>query len=149
MLTTQEERSYASWCHLASLCYLLGVPFGHLLGPFVVWQMKKNESAYVDEQGKESLNFQLSMLIYTIAAVLVMVLFFIGLIGGGHLSTQKPGAGAPPPTIIALLVASGFIGPVIGLLIFPFIDLLLTIIAAMKASSGEHFRYPFTIRFLR
>ena len=67
-------------CHLSSLSVFVGVPFGHLAGPLLIWLLKRNEYPYVDEQGKESLNFQLSMTLYGIVAgllVLVVVGFFL------------------------------------------------------------------------
>jgi hypothetical protein len=51
------------------------IPFGHLLGPLVIWLVKRNESALVDQNGKEALNFQISMTIYFIvSAVLIVIL---------------------------------------------------------------------------
>ena len=62
---------WAMFCHLAGLCWLLWwiMPLiGGVIGPLVVWQIKKDEYPFVDEQGKEALNFQISMLLYCIAA---------------------------------------------------------------------------------
>ena len=112
-----EEKKAHNWgmlCHLAALSGLIGIPFGHLLGPFIVWLLKKNDYPFVDEQGKESLNFQISISIYGIVAAL-LILVKIGII----------------------LLA--------GLL---FADLILVIIASVKTSSGENYRYPLTIRFI-
>jgi len=48
---------------------------GHILGPLIVWLAKRSDSPEIDEYGKESLNFQISMLIYNvIAGVLCLVL---------------------------------------------------------------------------
>ncbi len=48
---------------------------GHILGPLIVWLAKRRDSPEIDEHGKESLNFQISMLIYNvIAGVLCLVL---------------------------------------------------------------------------
>ena len=58
--------------HLTALCGFIGVPFGHLLGPLIVWLVKKDQIPLVDDQGKESLNFQLSMTLYGIVAGLLM-----------------------------------------------------------------------------
>jgi uncharacterized Tic20 family protein len=73
-------QNWAVLCHLAALLGLLGglmsIPFGNLLGPLVVWLLKKKEFPLVDQQGKESLNFQLSMTIY---AALSALLIFVGI----------------------------------------------------------------------
>ena len=64
-------------CHLTALSFLIGVPFGHILGPLIVWLIKKDEFSSVDDHFKESLNFQISMTIYAaIAGILTFI--FIG-----------------------------------------------------------------------
>jgi hypothetical protein len=100
-------------CHLAALAWFL--PLGHLLGPLVVWLVKKDEHPFIDEQGKESLNFQISMTIYGSVAALTLLV-------------------------------------IIGILLLPAVfiaDVVLTIVAAIKASNGESYRYPLTIRFIK
>ncbi len=80
---TSTSSSVRTWCVLAHATALVGflVPLaGHIVGPLVIWLAKRADSAEIDAHGKESLNFQLSMLIYNlIAAVLCLVLigFFI------------------------------------------------------------------------
>ena len=70
-----------TWCVLCHAAALLGLFFhflGHLLGPLIVWLVKRGDSPEVDAHGKESLNFQISMLIYdAIAAILCVVLIGI------------------------------------------------------------------------
>src|SRR6516165_8586351 len=70
--------SVRSWCALCHASALLGVIFhfpGHLLGPLIVWLAKRDDSPEIDAHGKESLNFQISMLIYNvIAAIFCLVL---------------------------------------------------------------------------
>ena len=70
-----------TWCVLCHAAALLGLFFhflGHLLGPLIVWLAKRGDSAEIDAHGKESLNFQLSMLIYdAIAVILCLVLIGI------------------------------------------------------------------------
>src|SRR6059058_1963168 len=81
--TSSSATSVQTWCVLAHATALVGflVPLaGHIVGPLIVWLAKRVDSAEIDAHGKESLNFQLSMLIYNlIAAVLCLVLigFFI------------------------------------------------------------------------
>ena len=76
---SKEEQNWGMLCHLTALALLLGVPFGHLLGPLIVWLIRRNQYAFVDEQGKESLNFQISMTIYAILSGL-LVLVAVGFI---------------------------------------------------------------------
>jgi len=65
-------------CHASALLGLFFHFLGHLLGPLIVWLIKRDVSPEIDANGKESLNFQISMLIYdAIAAILCLVLIGI------------------------------------------------------------------------
>src|SRR5438067_12696096 len=70
-----------TWCVLCHASALLGLFFhflGHLLGPLIVWLVKRGDSPEFDAHRKESLNLQTSMLIYdAIAAILCFVLIGI------------------------------------------------------------------------
>lgn len=70
----KEERLWAMAAHLIAFCGHI-IPFGNIIGPLVIWVLKKDSSALVDDQGKESLNCQISVTIYLlIAGALVWVL---------------------------------------------------------------------------
>jgi uncharacterized Tic20 family protein len=70
-----NERLWAMACHLTGLVGYLGVPFGNIIAPLIIWTLKKEEFPLVDDQGKESLNAQISYSIYMlIAGVLMFVL---------------------------------------------------------------------------
>lgn len=104
---TKDERTLAMLCHLLALCGYV-IPFGNIVGPLVLWLVKKDESPVVDDQGKESLNFQITM---TIASVVSGLLICVG------------------------------VGMVL-LLVVAIVGLVFIIIAAIKANSGELYRYP-------
>lgn len=109
-----EERNWGMACHLSAFsAYITG--FGGVIGPLVVWLIKKDQFPSVDAHGKEALNFNISMTIY----FLVTIPFVFLLIG---------------------------IPMMIGLGIF---HLITTIIASTKASNGEPYRYPLTIRLVQ
>lgn len=111
----REARLWGMFCHLAALSVYIGVPFGNIIGPLVIWLIKKEEHPFVEEQGRESLNFQISMTIYFIVAgILVFVLIGILL-------------------LIALAI----------------LNLVFVIIASIRASNGEPYRYPLTIQFIK
>jgi uncharacterized Tic20 family protein len=76
-MVQEEDRQANMWamlCHLTALSIYIGIPFGHIIGPLVIWLIKKDEFPFVDEQGKESLNFQISVTIYCIVAGLLCVI---------------------------------------------------------------------------
>jgi hypothetical protein len=72
-------RTWAMLAHLAALLGYVGIPFGQILGPLIVWLSKKDEDPFIDAHGRESLNFQISMTLYMIIAF-VLILVFIGII---------------------------------------------------------------------
>ena len=75
----KQSRTWGMVCHLAGLAGLVGIPFGSIIGPLVIWLIKKDEYPYVDEQGKKALNFQISWTIWGIICGL-LILIFIGII---------------------------------------------------------------------
>ena len=55
---------------MAMLCHLLAI-FTSFLGPLIIWLVKKDEHPYIDEQGKEALNFQITVALAMVASVLL------------------------------------------------------------------------------
>lgn len=74
----KDETMWAMFCHLSTLLGFV-FPFGNIIAPMILWQMKKDEYPLVDDQGKEALNFQISMTIYVLIAV-ILVLMAIGIV---------------------------------------------------------------------
>jgi len=76
--TSSDVRTWCVLCHASALLGLFFHVLGHLGGPLIVWLMKRGDSPEIDAHGKESLNFQISMLIYdAVAAILCVVLIGI------------------------------------------------------------------------
>ena len=73
----KQSNTFGMLCHLTAAAGLIGIPFGNIIGPLVIWLVKKDQFPYVDQEGKESLNFQISMTIYALVAG-VLCLVFIG-----------------------------------------------------------------------
>ncbi|MFQ3579495.1 MAG: DUF4870 domain-containing protein [Bacteroidales bacterium] len=70
---TPEDKNMGMLCHLISLAGLV-IPFGNLIGPIIIWYMKKDSSPFVNENGKSSINFQITV---TIAIIISGILCFI------------------------------------------------------------------------
>jgi uncharacterized Tic20 family protein len=111
---SETERNWAMFCHLAAFAGFF-VPFGGVIGPLVIWLSKRDESTWINENGKASLNFQLSMLLYMVLVV-PLCLIIIG---------------------IPLLIILGTL------------KIIFIVIASVKASKGEEFRYPLAIPFIQ
>jgi hypothetical protein len=71
---SKDERMWAMLCHLSAMSVYIGIPFGNILGPLVVWLLKRDESSFVDEHGKEAINFHISMSIYVFFASILCVI---------------------------------------------------------------------------
>lgn len=92
---------------------------GFFAGPLIVWLVKREEHPAIDAAGKDAVNFQLTMLLAGIVAG-ILCITIIGLIVG-----------------IPLAIA-------VGIMV-----VVLPIIAGVKASNGQTFRYPLTVRFIK
>lgn len=112
-MVSNDEKNWAMLCHLGGLVHFL--PFGQIIVPMIIWMAKKDELPFVDDQGKEALNFQISMLIYYLICI-PLIFIVIGI----------------------------FLLAMLGL-----INLILVIIAAVKAQQGEAFRYPLSLNLVK
>ena len=109
-------------CHLSSFASFL-IPLGNILGPLVIWLLRKDDLPSVDKHGKAALNFNISIAVYGLIAVAISLPLIFILIG------------------IPLLFTS-----IAGLFIW---WLIATVVAAVNAGNGEFWEYPLSIRFLR
>lgn len=101
-------------CHLSALAGFVIPGAGHILGPLIVWLIKRGDSPEIDAHGKEALNFQISMLIYyVVAGILCLVLIGFALLAILHV-----------------------------------LNVVFVIIAALKTSEGQMYRYPLTLRLI-
>src|SRR5438128_637839 len=74
---TQESKTSVNWgmvCHLAGLALYVGIPFGNILVPLVIWLVKKESDPFVNAQGREALNFNISVTVYGLVAGLLCYL---------------------------------------------------------------------------
>lgn len=124
----EHARTWAMLCHLSALVGLFGNGLGFIVGPLIVWLIKRSDHPFIDDQGREALNFQLTVFILAAVAALVMVLLVLTMAGR---------------TSMGLMLAI-----VVALSILAVADVVLTVIASVKANAGERYRYPFAIRFL-
>ncbi len=77
---SKDAKTFGMLCHLIAFSGFI-IPLGNIIGPLVVWLLKKDEFEFVNDQGKESLNFQISIIIYAIiSAILIVVIVGIFLL---------------------------------------------------------------------
>lgn len=70
----KDARMWAMFCHLGGLLVNTLIPFANIITPLVIWMLKREEFAFVDDQGKEALNFQISTTLYLIVCILLAFL---------------------------------------------------------------------------
>jgi uncharacterized Tic20 family protein len=85
---------------------------GGVVAVLIIWQVKKDDHPFIDENGRRAINFQLSMLIYAVA--------------------------------LAITVIGIFLLPLVAIL-----DIVFTIVAAIRAGDGKYYKYPLTIEFIK
>jgi hypothetical protein len=118
---SSEERMWAMFGHLSALTGLLTGGIGYIVGPLIIWQVKKDTMPFAASEAKEALNFNISWLLWALilgAVTFVLMLFFIGVL------------------LLPVLAGLG-----IAWVVF-------SIIAGLKANEGKPYRYPLTIRFI-
>jgi len=88
----RNARQWAMICHLSALSGLLGNVIGFLLGPLIVWLVKREEHPFIDKQGKEAVNFQITMFIILFVSFLLCLLLigFVFLIAVGLIMVIFP-----------------------------------------------------------
>ena len=119
----QEDLRWAAAAHLSMLVGLVGIP--GLLGPLILWLIKKGENAFFDAQAKEALNFSLSLAIYIVALVVLIVIVAI----------NESTAGV---VLFSLALAAALIA-----------GLILPLVAGVRAANGGSYRYPLTLRLVK
>ncbi|MBC5837259.1 DUF4870 domain-containing protein [Flavobacterium muglaense] len=151
-MDTITHKNAATFIHLSTLSQYF-IPFGNYIFPILVWSTKKDESDFVDYNGKQVLNFQLSLLLYSLVLIAIAVPVFIITIFNN----------VPFDAIVHddNFVLNNFnfdanmglltIG-IMAVLIFGVLkisEFFLIIYGAIKTSNGEKFKYPITIPFIK
>jgi hypothetical protein len=145
----QHHKNIATFIHLSTFSRFL-IPFGNFIGPIVLWSVNKTKSDFIDENGKQAINFQISIFLYALIIGTISVPFFIFNLFSGmdffdfngfnnfHISIGKPSP---------LLYIGGGLG-VLAFLGF-LVELALIVKASLSARDGEVYKYPLTINFLK
>ncbi|MBD1261067.1 DUF4870 domain-containing protein [Maribacter polysiphoniae] len=155
---TKHERNLSAIIHASTFSKFF-IPFGNFIIPLVLWTANKKEYEFVDYNGKQALNFQISMLLYSIILGMVSIPFFIGFLPNlfdhgffgfdglnsyNNFNIDIDLDGFPfnkwifPIGIASLLHGALFI-----------VNVVYTILATMRTNEGQTFQYPFTIKFIK
>ena len=146
---TTNEKNIATFIHLSTLTQYL-IPFGNYIFPIIIWSSKKNESEFVDFNGKQTLNFQLSMFLYSLLLLLIAVPIILYAVFNNVdiVNNYNYDFDNFPLSKITGIVMIGIIAG----LMFCFMkamEFFLIIYAAVKSSNGENYKYPLAIPFFK
>lgn len=144
-----HQKNIATFIHLSTFSRFI-IPFGNFIGPIILWVANKDKSEFIDAHGKQAINFQISILLYALILGTLTIPFFVFKIFNGldfidfhgfhdfHINLGKPSP---------LLYIGGALGAfaIIGFII----ELILIVLASLKARDGELYQYPLTINFLK
>lgn len=139
-------------CHLSALIawillilvVIVGIPLYlpiNVLAPLIIWRIKKKQYSWVDLQGKESLNFQLSLTFYVLIIVIISLLLVFT-----SLAITMTSNGTV--NYIEIIFRTLLIGCSSFVLLMMLLQSFVVTCASIKAYRGQYYRYPFTIRFL-
>lgn len=151
-METNNERNTATFIHLSALTQYF-IPFGGFIFPIVIWSTAKKDSAYVDHHGTQTINFQLSVFLYSLllfmiaipvlAATILRNVPFATYLNDGDVFINN----FSPADITGIAVVA-----IMALMLFGFLkiaEFFLIIYAAVKAADNQYYRYPLTINFIK
>lgn len=151
-METTNQKNLATFIHLTTLSQYC-IPFGNYIFPILIWSTYKDKSELINHQGKQVINFQLSILLYSLVLAIVAIPIIIITIFSNvpldtivndrvfmrdHLSVEN----LTGIVIVALIAVLLFIGLKVA-------EFFLIIYASLKASNGELYKYPLTIPFIK
>ena len=151
-METNSNHTTAALINLSTLSQYF-IPFGNFIFPIIIWSSKKESSEYIDKQGKETINFQLSLFLYTlILAAIAIPIFLVTFFNNVDFSAIENGddfliehfnfENVSSLIIIAIMAA-------VILLTLKIAEFFLIIYASIKTSNGDDFKYPLTIPFIK
>lgn len=149
--TQFNHRNIAMAIHLATFGKWV-FPLGNFILPILLWMINSKKSDFIDRNGKQAINFQLSITLWTVILALIGGGVIIGsmISGGPNLWENFNDHNFPFSEnmgIFSTIVASGIICGTL-ILALAIIDLVCTIKAAIKAHEGELYKYPLTVNFI-
>lgn len=144
MMNRNNENTNAFLIHISAFSGYI-IPFGSIIVPLVLWQTMKDRSRFLDEQGKEAVNFNISYALYIFILGLSIVPFAFSTIinqirhnNDFHFDFDYGNGGL-----------FGFFGVGALITLIGLLKIALIIIAALKSKEGENYKYPFTIKFIK
>lgn len=155
---SKHEKNLAAIIHASTFSKFF-IPFGQFILPLILWTANKKQHAFVDYNGKQALNFQISITLYSLVIGMISIPFFIGFLpdifdhGGfnpfpfNHLNDLNISIDSNDFWLGRFWWPVGITG-VLHVALF-LVNVVYTILATIRTNEGETFKYPFTIKFIK
>lgn len=150
-METQGNKSKAMLVHLSTFAQWF-FPFGNFIFPLVIWSSTKKDSKFIDDHGRQSINFQLSIFVYTLVLCLIAIPIFLFTIFK-HVPFRAMmhdevyiGNDLTPENISGIVILA-----IMAAVLFCFLkvaEFFLVIYASVRASEGKEYKYPLCIPFI-
>ncbi len=147
-MLSQNEKNTSFLIHLSAYLSFI-FPFGSIIGPVIMWSIHKDKSEYLNENGIEAVNFNLSYTLYLFILGMVMFPFAFGSFFNFLRQIDDFDQLDHFNFHFDFDHLFGFLSIGSLIAIVAFIRFLLIIVASIKASRGEVYRYPLTINFIK
>jgi len=151
-MESTNQKNLATFTHLSTLSQYC-IPFGNYIFPILIWSTNKDKSELIDHQGKQAINFQLSILLYSLVlAVIAIPIFIVTVFNNIPLYTVINDEQFMADHFSVENVKGIVIVAIIAILLFVALkvaEFFLIIYASLKASSGDYYKYPLTIPFIK
>lgn len=150
-METTASKNTATIMQLSALSQYV-FPFGNFIFPTIIWSIRKNESSFVNYNGKQILNFQLSLLLYSLILMMIAVPIFIySLLNNLEFTMGNEYSWAVEQFTTGKITGMVVIALVTAFLLFILkaAEFFLIIYASVKNSNGEDYNFPLTIKFIK
>ncbi|HLA55962.1 MAG TPA: DUF4870 domain-containing protein [Flavobacterium sp.] len=151
-METTNSKNTATLTHLSTFSQYF-FPFGNFILPLIIWSSAKKNSEFVDKHGRQAINFQLSIFLYTLILCLIAIpvlLFtifknvpFRAMVNGDDFFIDHFNAGNITGIVVVAVMA------VMVFFLMKVAEFFLVIYASVKAANGEEYEYPMTIKFIK
>lgn len=151
-METRNDKTIAALTHLSALLQYF-IPFGNFIFPIIIWSSKKDKSELIDYNGKQIINFQISLFLYSLLCILIAIpafstvifssMDFSELLNNHEFFWNEINYADNVGTITIGIIS------VILFFILKVLEFFLIIIASINASNGEKYNYPLTINFIK
>ncbi|OIQ16202.1 MAG: hypothetical protein BM557_10040 [Flavobacterium sp. MedPE-SWcel] len=150
-MVTTADKNTSTLLQISTLTQYF-LPLGNFIFPVLIWSLKKKDSDFIDQNGKQVINFQLSLLLYFMSILVVSIPFILyNVMSGVDLTISSNSewvieqfTAGKITTMVALSAVT-----ILLLATLKIVEFCVIIYAAVKNSNGEVYKYPLTIKFIK